>query len=458
MGVRVGLLGALCIGAGCQAILGIEDPQIAPPGDGPIDATPMEEIDAAPLPDASPFLCTASELSGATVTSVPFDTRTTPAAEVSCGVEGPSAQFLWTPPAGGFYVLDTFGSLFDTTLAVATSCELSDELACNNDAAGGSQSEVVLEVERSAPVVVTVGGFAGATGTGVLNIAPVECPDGELTGVTFPAELSVEGAGDDFRAACAVGDFNDRAFLFRAPSAGLYRFSARGQFAIALSLIEGPRCQDEVLVCHRDNFASEVARHLEEGQLVTLQVDGTERTGLPNFGEDFTLNVEQVPGMCPQADIEANTGTATTLTPEHLIVPSCGKAERTPNADGTAVPVPTAVFRLRMPALDGQLFCTARVSLDGPPANNFLAAAILEDGDCSGREFECKISEGSPEQAAFQLVGRGEPYDVTLVVSDNREDGIGGGLLPILVELDCSANLASSAKPARPEQIAPAGN
>ncbi len=98
----------------------------------------------------------------------------------SCGgMSGNDRVILFTAPADGDYVFDTFGSGYDTKLSLFSDCVT--EISCNDDAGGGLQSELMLSMLAGESVLVVVDGFNGDDGPWVLNIdtfAPPVCGDG----------------------------------------------------------------------------------------------------------------------------------------------------------------------------------------------------------------------------------------------------------------------------------------
>ncbi|MEM6992489.1 MAG: hypothetical protein AAF721_18390 [Myxococcota bacterium] len=90
----------------------------------------------------------------------------------SCGNGGAVDHLVrFIAPATGTFTIDTFGSGYDTVLAAYTSCDPDSELVCNDDAAGGQQSQISLGMMEGQDVLIAVSGFAGATGNWELNIA-----------------------------------------------------------------------------------------------------------------------------------------------------------------------------------------------------------------------------------------------------------------------------------------------
>ena len=95
----------------------------------------------------------------------------------SCGTSdsSPDVWFLFTAPAAGTYDFNTFGSSFDTVLSLYDGCDdgngRSMELACSDDAAGSSASQISRDMAAAEAVIVRLSGFAGASGAYTLTVA-----------------------------------------------------------------------------------------------------------------------------------------------------------------------------------------------------------------------------------------------------------------------------------------------
>lgn len=93
---------------------------------------------------------------------------------------GPIGRTLWFDlelPADTSVRVITAGSTFDTTIAIYTGGAI-DALApvlgaCNDDADGTTQSGVAFAAAANQPYRVQIGGYAGAGGTLVLEVAAV---------------------------------------------------------------------------------------------------------------------------------------------------------------------------------------------------------------------------------------------------------------------------------------------
>ena len=83
-------------------------------------------------------------------------------------------------------VLDTFGSGFDTVLSLHTGypATADNELACNDDAGAGSESELSLQVAPGRKLIIRLGGADGASGDFVLNVRCEALDPGPLEGFT----------------------------------------------------------------------------------------------------------------------------------------------------------------------------------------------------------------------------------------------------------------------------------
>ena len=83
---------------------------------------------------------------------------------------GHGVWYQFTAPVAGQLVVDTFGSDFDTGLAVYTgSCDALTEVTCNDDA-GGVTSQVILPTAAGATYFILAGGYSSDAGNLVLHL------------------------------------------------------------------------------------------------------------------------------------------------------------------------------------------------------------------------------------------------------------------------------------------------
>ncbi|MBL4770940.1 MAG: hypothetical protein JKY61_07335, partial [Planctomycetes bacterium] len=87
--------------------------------------------------------------------------------------------FLWRSTFEGTAFFDTFGSSFDTRLRVHNGRDCAAVCQGHNDDSGNLQSSLRIGgVQLGEAYLIQVGGFAGALGTGVLNIHAAGCATG----------------------------------------------------------------------------------------------------------------------------------------------------------------------------------------------------------------------------------------------------------------------------------------
>ncbi len=108
-----------------------------------------------------------------------------------CGSSDTGSETVWyaiTPAVSGVFHADTFGSGYDTMLALWTGTRGGlTNVACNDDAGGTVQSEVNVGVQAGVHYYLEVAGYAAA-------FAPVQKPnaaDGLLAGGTLNLAVDV---------------------------------------------------------------------------------------------------------------------------------------------------------------------------------------------------------------------------------------------------------------------------
>ncbi|MCP5153064.1 MAG: S8 family serine peptidase [Ectothiorhodospiraceae bacterium] len=210
------------------------------------------------------------------------------------GVSTPLASvwYTWTAAADGRLVLDTFGSDFDTTLAVYTGATLGSLVPRgSNDDTGGLQSRVELaSVSSGVTYRIAVDGYSGAEGQVVLNALFV--PTG---GVTVPndhfanrTELTGSSAtGFNVGASGEVGEPNHAGasaplasawWSWRAPYDGQATFSTAGSnFDTTLAVYTGSTLGSLVPRASNDDaigLQSRVSLAVTRGTAYAIAVDG----------------------------------------------------------------------------------------------------------------------------------------------------------------------------------------
>ena len=120
-------------------------------------------------------LCSgAITISGAAYTNTQSTTKATSMGDPvpDCITDfGNGVWYQFTPPAGGLMIVDTFGSDFDTGLAVYTgSCGSLTEADCNDDT-DGVTSQITLPVAAGVTYYILAGGYSAHVGNLVLHLA-----------------------------------------------------------------------------------------------------------------------------------------------------------------------------------------------------------------------------------------------------------------------------------------------
>ncbi len=233
---------------------------------------------------------------------------------LSCGA-GVAADvaFGWTAPADGDYVIDTFGSDFDTVLGVLDGTCSGSSLACNDQGNNGTsdQSELVVSLLAGQSIVIVIDGWDGTSGSYVLNINPradvtptpapsaydFTCADEDIgTSIGSPVTSgTTTGADHTFDNLCYAEDAPDWAYAWIAPATATYTFSLLGtDFLPTLSLnvpYLGEPCPGTLYAC-TEQFATdtpaETSLALGTGQAVIVIVSAQNaQTG------SFTLDISQ---------------------------------------------------------------------------------------------------------------------------------------------------------------------
>jgi hypothetical protein len=202
----------------------------------------------------------------------------------SCGgANAPDVAYCWTAPSTGRFRFDTFGSNFDTLLAVYADV---NEIACNDDM-GGLQSAVTLDVTEGQQFAIVVDGFGDHAGNYTLNITQpqaISC-DTQL-GSSIGAPLAfgnTSGQGDDFFSRNCHGGAGaaDVAYCWTAPSSGRYNLDVIGSdFNTLLSIYRNGTeidCGNAVLT-----------EYFSTGDQVIIVVDGHQSADAGNFALSIT--------------------------------------------------------------------------------------------------------------------------------------------------------------------------
>jgi len=138
----------------------------------------------------------ASALAGSAVTATGSNVGASsePGEPQHGGLGGASMWWRWTAPVSGPVIIDTFGSSFDTLLAVYTGSAVNALafVANNDDSDATVQSRVMFMASAGVEYRIAVDGYSGATGSIKLHIATA--PSGGPANNAFAAAIEMSGA------------------------------------------------------------------------------------------------------------------------------------------------------------------------------------------------------------------------------------------------------------------------
>jgi hypothetical protein len=360
-------------------------------------------------PDPELPACAAQSLVGLGSASVSTTAAGAGQFTLSCGAgSSDDAGIYWVAPEAGYYSIDTFGSSFDTVLGVVSAACDGTELACNDNGGEAPQSELVRQFAVGEGVVLVVDGNSGGFGDAVVNARAVTCPAIDTERQVLPLASTTLDGESVHEGACGSTGQLEKTFRWKAPSSGLFRFTVSSdEMSPALYVERGPRCGGELLGCNAGGFGSPatVVRRLNEADLVTLIVEGTDAAG------SFELNVEDISeNTCPDQpppvlfDDISETGVLAAGDPS-VLTGSCAPA-RQRIVPGGEFDLPEHAYPLTVDAV----FCNVGISADGP-----VAVYVLEGLVCGGRELFCQTFE-APDFEGLTPALDGGPSDYVVVV------------------------------------------
>ena len=147
------------------------------------------------------------------------------------GNAGTDTWFSYTSPGTGVLRVDSGSSSFDTVLSVHASCNgtAANELACNDDANLGVQSEIVMPVTTGQSVVVRLAAKCDDTATNFYSVFfdfQPPPPTNDDCANAIPVGTGIfngwlDGATNDFQGTCGASFSSpDVWYRFTAPAAG----------------------------------------------------------------------------------------------------------------------------------------------------------------------------------------------------------------------------------------------
>lgn len=232
-----------------------------------------------------------------------------------------------------------------------------------------------------------------------------------------PVTATTSDGTNEHSGACGGDGQPEKAFRWKSPSAGLFRFTASSEdFAPALYLERGARCGGELIACNRGGSASlaTVVGRLAQGEVVTLIVDGAAGAG------DVGLNVEDISGeLCPNqpgfSPFEPVSGVLTAGDPS-VLTGSCVPA-RQRVLPGGEFDLPEHSYPI---TIDGAE-CEVTIIADAP-----VAIYVHEGFKCGGRELLCQAVDDASQGEiveADQGNTMGPAFDYVVTVEATNPNG-----------------------------------
>ena len=225
----------------------------------------------------------------------------------TCGAADPLTgdyAVEFTAPTTGYYVFDTDGSAYDTTISLFSTADCTTSLGCDDDGGYSVQSSIGIDLLSGESVVVVVDGFLDNAGPFVLNGAyfpPQVCTLDTDLGMSLGNALSTGttcGAVNDVeRASCGGGqESEDLVFAWQAPATDLFTIDTNGSTYDTALTVRDTNCAE--LYCDDDggdSTQSQVIISATAGTTYNIVVDGF---GSSSCG-DYVLSINQ---GCPDAD------------------------------------------------------------------------------------------------------------------------------------------------------------
>ncbi len=319
---------------------------------------------------AGGFTCPLDDLGNAVPNTISGDnTSLYDGFASSCGGQaGRDAPYLFTAPNDGSFTFDTFGSSFESTIAVYDGPCGVNQLSC-----GDQGALVTLAQGQQVTVVVDTQFQTGAFDLHVAGLGGV-CPDQDV-GNAVPQTVAGDTSGHDNTDAgsCGGAFSGDDLYEFTAPADGLYAFDTFGSALDTVLYVRDGGCGGVEFDCNDDfapgNPQSRVVMGLSAGQTVMIGVDG-------NGTGSYQLNISEVP--CPN---EPYPGTL----PGSVAGSTVGGIDKVRGScatDPVTFETPDYVYGFTAPEDGEYTFTTFNSNMD-------TVLYILDGAACNGDEIAC---------------------------------------------------------------------
>lgn len=253
-----------------------------------------------------------------------------------------------------------------------------DDDSSVSDGTGTESGDVPEDPTDDAPDT-TSDGSTGTLDPGDANACADDALEGGTTGSTL-------GRANDNTGSCGGEAAPDHAFVFTASEDGLYTFDTNGSdFDTVLYVLDGVECGAPELACDDDggdSVQSEVSVVLDEGQSVTVVVDGYNA----NSGTFVLGTSAQTANGC---GAQALAG-ALPLTAE---ASTAGASEYAGSCGGDSAP--ERAFAWTAPQAGTYTIHTT--------GSDFDTVLYVRDGSCVGPELDCDDDGGPSTQSSMSL-------------------------------------------------------
>src|SRR5690606_24807667 len=198
------------------------------------------------------------------------------------------------PPVTGLYQIDTYGSTFDTVLAVLEGeCSWGTHLECNDDDGFGSlQSNLDMLLFAGQVYTIIVDGYDGDAGEYQLNISLIDdlpglCEDLEPLPSELPIFIGwpVDATTGNAWQECSFTAF-ERRFSWTPPADGSYRANqfANGMYSVLSAVSD---CQGTFAQCADGFDSTELIFEAKAGEPVIIVSEWD-----PQMGGDISLMID----------------------------------------------------------------------------------------------------------------------------------------------------------------------
>ncbi|PRP92107.1 hypothetical protein ENSA5_51470 [Enhygromyxa salina] len=328
------------------------------------------------VPVGGPGECPAGELSGTQDSVAGSTLGKGNGFESFCGGEiaGDDA-YLFVPPVSGEYVIDMYGSDYDTMLHVFEGECGGPIVECNDDSFDSVESELLVYLEAGQIYTIVADGFGGSEGNYQLNLElfdgpPSLCDDVDILPSQVPVQTDwpVEADAGDLFEGCSFAPF-ERRWLWTAPADGIYRATQdAGPNPSGLALFGGG-CEGNADFCEDDPPPSIVFDATAGQEILLVSEWQPDQPGFVN------LRIEAEGGGGPGCGAALGPGVptftdGTTLGTGDDFSGSCGDS-----------PAPEAEHWWTAPATGSY-----RISLEG---SNYDTLMYVRGGGCEGPELAC---------------------------------------------------------------------